>query len=140
MVKIGFVGYSGGKFDETKAIEIIDSIFDKIIEIAKQENEKDIVIISGATNMGIPKLVYERAVKDNLKTIGVMCKEGYTCELFPCDEIYALGNNWGDESDKFLSMLDVLFRIGGGPQSMAEIKKAKEMGIYVSEFELPEIK
>ncbi len=47
-----------------------------------------------------------------------------------------IGDEWGDESEKFLDSIDVLVRIGGGKQSMAEVKKAKEMGIKVIEHEL----
>lgn len=139
MTKIGFVGYSAGKFDKKEAQKIIDDIFTKLIKAAEEEKE-ELVIVSGATYMGIPGLIYDKASEYGLKTVGVMCKEGYDCDLYPCDEIYAVGDNWGDESETFINMLDIMYRIGGGPQSQNEVKKAKDKGILVIEFELPEIK
>lgn len=139
MIKIGFVGYSAGKFDKAEAQKIIDEIFSKLHEIAQEENE-ELAIVSGATYMGIPAMIYDKASEYELKTIGVMCKEGYDCDLYPCDEIYAIGDNWGDESETFINMIDIMYRIGGGPQSLEEVKKAKQKGIPVIEYELPEIK
>jgi hypothetical protein len=47
-----------------------------------------------------------------------------------------VGEQWGDESAAFLAAIDVLIRIGGGPQSLAEAARAKELGIRVIEREL----
>lgn len=132
-MNIGFVGYSATKFDESKAKTIITKVFDGI---EKVYNKEEITIVSGATNLGIPKLVYEEAKKRKLFTVGVMCKEGYECELFPCDVIYAYGDNWGDESKNFIEMIDVIIRIGGGEQSFNEVKMAKEQNKIVYEFDL----
>lgn len=135
-VKIGFVGYSGRPFDKDKAREIISNIFDEIRNLYKGNVE----IVTGATNLGIPALVYEEAVKQGYPTTGIMCKEGYTCELFPCDKIFAIGENWGDESETFIHYIDILYRIGGGKQSLDEVEKAKSLGKVVTEFELEELK
>ena len=69
-----------------------------------------------------------------------MCKEGYDCDLYPCDEIYAIGSDWGDESETFINIIDMMYRIGGGPQSLKEVDMAKKKGIPVIEYELDEIK
>ncbi|MNB98632.1 hypothetical protein D3C75_458880 [compost metagenome] len=132
MAYIGFVGYSSSKFNEQEAIKIIDDIF-------KDLNEKDI-IVSGGTSLGIPKLVYEKAKKLNMKTIGIMCKKGFEYDVFPVDQLIVTGVNWGDESEEFLSSIEVLYKIGGGNQSIEEAKKARKMGIDVHEFNLNEIK
>lgn len=141
-MNVGFVGYSAGKFDEAEAQKIIDEIFDKL-QGACEEGQllKDtIAVVSGATYMGIPAMIYDKASELGIKTIGVMCKDGYDCDLFPCDEVYAIGDNWGDESETFINMIDIMFRIGGGPQSLKEVQDAKQKGISVIEYELPEIK
>ena len=135
-MKIGFVGFSASKFDEAKAQKTIDLIFRSIIP----HFDDRIEIVSGTTYMGIPGMIYEEASKYGYKTIGVMCKEGYECDLYPCDEIYAIGDNWGDESKTFIKMIDILFRIGGGPQTLKEVEMAKARGIPVYEYELLEIK
>lgn len=131
---IGFVGYSAMKFDESKAKEIIHTIFESF------NDDEDYVIVSGATNMGIPKLVYEEAENYNMYLMGVMCKDGYTCELYPCDNILAVGNNWGDESETFIDLIEELYKIGGGPQSEKETKMALKKGLPVYEYELEPIK
>lgn len=131
---IGFVGYSAMKFDESKAKEIIHTIFKSF------NDDEDYVIISGATNMGIPKLVYEEAENYDMYLMGVMCKDGYTCELYPCDNILAIGNNWGDESETFIDLIDELYKIGGGPQSEKETEMALKKGIPVYEYQLESIK
>ena len=134
-MRIGFVGYSAGKYDVKKAQEIIDTIFNDI-----NKKYQNVEIVSGATYMGIPGQVYEKASEYSFKTIGFMCKEGYDCVLYPCDEIYAIGDNWGDESSFFITDIDMLYRIGGGKQSLEEVKVVKNLGKPVIEYELPEIK
>ncbi|MNN81117.1 hypothetical protein D3C81_1979060 [compost metagenome] len=96
--------------------------------------------MSGGTSLGIPKLVYEKAKKLNMKTIGIMCKKGFEYDVFPVDQLIVTGVNWGDESEEFLSSIEVLYKIGGGNQSIEEAKKARKMGIDVHEFNLNEIK
>jgi hypothetical protein len=140
-VNIGFVGYSDSKFDKKYAQKLIDAVFDKI------ENEfcntSELVnIITGATNLGIPKMVYDKANEENIRLgkrfnlVGVMAKEGYEYELYPCDIIYAYGKNFGDESKEFISMLDLFIKIGGGKQSIKELSMAKEKGIPTIEYSL----
>ena len=60
-INIGFVGYSDTSFDEKKARDIISDIFNIILKKYCNEDNMDIKIniITGATNLGIPKLVYE---------------------------------------------------------------------------------
>ena len=136
-IKIGFVGYSISKFSEKQANKILNDIFDEI-KAKYADKHYNIEIVTGATALGIPKLVYEHASKYNYKLIGIMCKDGYTCELYPCDEIYAIGNNWGDESPTFINYIDILYKIGGGPQSINEAKMAREQNKIVYEYDLPQ--
>jgi len=131
MKSIGFIGYSAMKFDENEAKKIIKNIF------ASFDDNEEYAIVSGATNMGIPKLVYEEANRhENMSLIGVMCKDGYTCELYPCDTIIAVGENWGDESETFIDLIEELYKIGGGPQSEKELKMALDAGLPTYEFKL----
>jgi len=131
---VGFVGYSTMKFDENKAKEVIHNIFKSF------NDDEDYIIVSGATNMGIPKLVYEESENyTNVYLVGIMCKDGYNYELYPCDNILAIGDNWGDESKTFIELIDELYKIGGGSQSENEKKMALEKGIPVWEYELEPI-
>ena len=137
MIRIGFVGFSDKKFDKQKAVEFIK---DALNDLTEDHKKKDIQIVSGLTNLGIPALVYKEAEERGYYTIGVACKKAEEFECYDCDERIIVGDNWGDESEKFLDSIDVLVRIGGGKQSIAETKKAKEMGIKVVEHDLEETK
>lgn len=134
--KIGIVGYSATKFDEWKAKNILYKVFDDIIS----KYGKDAIIVSGGTMYGIPKMAYFMASNLGLKTIGIICEKGLEDNLFPgLDDIIVEGKDWGDESKKFIENIDVLYRIGGGPQSIKEVEMAKKKGIPVIEYELEKI-
>lgn len=130
---VGLVGYSGTLFDEKKATDIIKKAFEKIHNslVGKQP-----VLVSGLTNLGIPKIGYEIATEMGWKTVGVSAEEALDYELFAVDKKIIVGKLFGEESEKFISMLDCLIRVGGGPQSMKETEMAKEKKIPVHEFEL----
>ena len=131
-MRVGVVGYSTQKFDVKKAIEIIREVFD---DIARKYGN-NITIVSGLTAMGIPLLAYKEAKRRGWKTVGVTCEKANEYEQFPVDEKIIVGEEWGDESETFLSMIDVLVRIGGGKQSHKETQMAKERGISVIEYDL----
>jgi hypothetical protein len=129
-MKIGIIGYSAQKFDEDKAREIINMLYDS------NKNIPNITIVSGLTNIGIPKIAYEEAVKRDWKTVGIACEKANDYEIFPVDKKIIVGDDWGDESNTFLNSIDVLVKIGGGEQSKKEFEHAKEMGLKVFEFSL----
>jgi hypothetical protein len=131
-MNIGFIGYSASKFDSDKAYKIIRNIFKNKIDPL----DKDIKIVSGATNLGIPKIVYEIADKKNYYTIGIMCSKGFNYEMFDVNKLYVEGNEWGEESELFLDTIDILFKVGGGEQSKKELNKAKKRGIKTFEYDL----
>lgn len=131
MAFVGIVGFSGGKFDEDKASKIIDEIFSQL-------NRND-VIVSGGTALGIPLMAYNKAKSLGMETIGIMCSKGFEYDVFDVDKMIVVGDDWGDESKEFLSSIEILYRIGGGKQSFEEVKEAKKMGIDVHEFDLDRI-
>ncbi len=130
-MNIGIIGYSIQKFNEKKAREMINNIYDSF-----EKHIDNLVIVSGLTDLGIPKIAYEEAVKRNYKTIGIACQKAKEYELFPVDEKIIIGEEWGDESNTFLKYIDILIKIGGGEQSKKEVEQAKENGIKVYEFKL----
>jgi predicted Rossmann-fold nucleotide-binding protein len=132
-MKIGFIGFSAQKFDEEKARNIIRK--------SMMFLDLNYEVVSGATNMGIPKLVYEEAKRKGMKTIGIIPKEGMNYELFPqLDQLIVEGENWGEESERFLFMIDSLVMIGGGEQPKKEYKRAQEMGIPCRSYPLHPLK
>ena len=132
-IVIGVVGYSGQKFDEAEASSLLSKAFDQIVT---ENPDKEIRVASGYTNVGIPALAYKEAVRRGWKTIGIACAKAFSYDRFPCDDVLIIGTNWGDESQEFLETSDVLVRVGGGKQSLAEVATAKSMGKRVHEFEL----
>ena len=132
MIKVGVVGYSANKFDIEKAKNIIKEVFDSF----EKKYGKEVVIVSGLTALGIPLLAYKEAKKRNWKTIGIACKKANEFEQFPVDKKIIIGEEWGDESETFISMIDILIRIGGGKQSHNEVRMAKSKGIPVIEYDL----
>lgn len=136
-VFVGIMGYSGQKFDIDRAKQLLCEAFSLIEE--KYPN-RQIAVVSGYTNLGIPALAYAEATKRGWETIGVACSKAKEYEVFPCNKVYIVGENWGDESPVFLDMCKVFVRVGGGGQSLRECAQAKEDGKTVYEYELEAIK
>lgn len=133
MINIGLVGYSSQKFDEDEAKDLIKEAFDWVEEEYKG---KTFCVVSGLTDMGIPALGYREADKRGWTTTGVAPEASKEFDYYDVDEIIIEGEDWGEESDKFLSMIDVFVKIGGGKQSKEEFSKAKEKGIKTWEGKL----
>lgn len=130
-MKIGIVGYSSQSFDQAKATQLLIKALLEDIGV-----DQNTVIVSGYTDLGIPNLAYTLALIHGWKTVGIACAKAKDYECFPCDEVQIVGENWGEESETFLNYIDVLVRVGGGKQSFAEVKRAKELGIPTFEYEL----
>lgn len=131
-LRVGIVGYSAQSFDRDYARAILINQLRSL----KIKEGRNIEVVSGLTWLGIPGLAYEVATALDLRTVGIACKKARNYECFPCDEVFLIGEDWGQESDMFLSSIDMLIRIGGGKQSHAECARAKAKGIPVVEFEL----
>lgn len=132
-MRIGVCGYSAQRFDEESAHKIL-------VETLEQYKDKDPIIVSGLTNLGVPAIAYWLANAEGYKTIGIACKKAVKYDCFPCDQVHLIGEEWGDESETFLAAIDVLIRVGGGNQSKKECAKAKELGILTIEYELEALK
>ena len=133
LLRVGVVGYSGQKFEEKIATAMLENAFARL---DYEYDPEHIEIVSGLTALGVPKLSYEVATKLGYLTRGVACKLANDYPCFDCDVVEIIGENWGDESEHFLSTIDVLVRIGGGKQTMAETNIAKERGIAIMEYDL----
>jgi len=122
-IKVGVVGFS----DEKKILsesQVTSYLYQglKDLDIVLSDN---IEIVSGLTNMGVPKLAYEFAKENNFKTVGISAKEALKYDCFPVDLEVIEGDHFGDESNVFLRYCDYLIKIGGGYQSINEYKKFK---------------
>lgn len=133
-IKIGVVGYSAQKFEETEAVRMLREAYDSI---NSQYADKLKVVVSGLTDLGIPALAYREAISRNWRTMGIACSKAKDYDCFPVDEEIIVGSEWGDESQTFLESLDVLVRVGGGKQALRETVQFRESGKPVLEYNLP---
>jgi len=134
-MKLGIVGYSSGKFDEDQAkIMILKGIMQAELETDKMISE----LVSGLTDQGIPGLAYHLVEDMDIRTVGIACSKASDYECFPVDQEIIVGDDWGDESETFLDYIDALVRVGGGDQSLSEVKQFKKLkpNALVVEFEL----
>lgn len=136
-LRVGVVGYSGQKFDEEKAGKFLDEAFGII---AKRYPQREVRMVSGWTNLGIPKLAYERAVERGWQTEGISTMKAFEFERFDVDVWRIVGDDWGAESPAFLHSIDVLIRVGGGGQALREAEAAKRLNLPILEYDLPALK
>tara|TARA_B100000508_G_C11447650_1_gene272288 strand:+ start:1071 stop:1499 length:429 start_codon:yes stop_codon:yes gene_type:complete len=136
IVRVGLAGYCPpSKFDEDEAGHMITDAFNYI---ESQFPDHFVYLVSGWTNVGIPALGYAEATKRGWSTVGVASNKAFDFELFPVNHAYAVGKNWGDESERFLSEIECMIRIGGGEQSMRETAIVRERGQLTLEYNLPQ--
>ena len=113
--RVGVLDTLGGgeNFDEEQARRYLLEVFKKI----KAKEGLNVEIVSGWTWGGVSGLAYEIATAFDWNTVGVACSKVKDSECFPCDRVIIVGSNWGDESDQFLSSIDLLIKVGGDHQS-----------------------
>jgi len=132
-LRVGVVGYSAKKFDKVKAMGDIKEAYDKI---EKKFPGREIEIVSVLIDLGIPALAYREALKRGWRTVGIACSLAKDYDCFPVDDKIIIGEEWGDESAKFLDSIDALIRIGGGGQAINETNETKRRNKYVIEYDL----
>ena len=132
-IKIGVIGFSDEtKYKSSAGKKAVKDSFDNLQLLFPKKN---IVIVSGLSNVGIPKLAYEEAVSRKWKTVGIAPKEVENYELFAVDEKIIVGDKFGDESKKFIDYIDILVKIGGGKQSEKECDMATEGNIPIMKMD-----
>ncbi len=134
-LRVGVVGYSTQPFDQTQALRLIRQAFDTVVGRYPQAT---ITVVSGLTNLGVPRLGYEEAARRGWRTAGVTLEYRLHRQdpLFPVDERIIVVGRRGDDSPIFLATIHVLVRIGGGPLSLAETAAFKQVGRPVIEYDL----
>ena len=133
-LNIGVVGYSGQKFNEEEAKRLLNEGLDAAL--ADNPTATSINLVSGLTDVGIPALAYRIAAERGWETTGVACAKAKEYDCFAVTTQTIVGDNWGDESKTFLAACDVIVRVGGGRQSLAEVAEFAQNGGKVYEFDL----
>lgn len=136
---VGVSGYFDQKFDEEEARELLEDALEDIEKEYLDSGEyDDIIVVSGLTNYGMPKVAYQVADYKGYGTMGIAPQEvndtGY--ELYPVDEIIYSGESFGDEIERYIETIDVFVRVGGGAQTQMELELAEEEDISVIEYDL----
>lgn len=130
-LNVGVVGYSEQNFNRGRAKEHLKDAFDKV----EEDFSGTPSIVSGLTDVGIPSLAYREASSRGWHTVGIACIKAETgrYDCYPVDNkiVRDEWEEWGDESEAFLSRIDVLIRVGGGSQTRDEIGKARQRGIKI---------
>ena len=141
LIKYGVVGFSRNQFDQQKAYQILETIFE---QIRLKHPDKIIEIVSGYTNSGIPKIAYELADKFGFTTVGFSAKQALKVRsgVYSVKKVILKGERFGDESEDFVHYIDALIRVGGGKQSRHEtdlfkkLHSNKSMNSFLKEFEV----
>ncbi len=136
-IKVGVVGYCPpSEFDEVEARRLIRLFYDQI----EQTNpDAMFACVSGLCDVGVLHIAYEEAVRRGWRTVGFTSERAKTCghPLFPVDEEIIIGKEWGDESADFVLYIDMIIRIGIGPQSVREAMTCRVSGKRAYESDLP---
>jgi len=124
-MKIGVVGFSRSSFDKKTAILKLRNILEFL---AEGKNPKEIEVVSGYTNMGVPRIAYRLADDMGLVTVGFSAQQALRIRagVYPVQKKILVGERFGDESEAFIEYIDILIRIGGGPQSRHETALFKQ--------------
>ncbi|HSX01292.1 MAG TPA: hypothetical protein VLF67_03540 [Candidatus Saccharimonas sp.] len=135
--RVGVVGYCPpSEFDEAEARRLLRVAFDAIEQLRAG---RPVAIVSGLSDVGVLAIAYRQAASRGWKTVGVASKKTLNYPSFPVDERHIVGENWGDESPTFLSMIHAIIRIGGGEQSLREQEACQAAGKLVFAYELPRL-
>jgi hypothetical protein len=131
-LRLGVVGFSSKNFDQVTAKKYVKEGIEKILT-AEGVAPDEVELVSGLTNMGVPKLSYELAVAMKLRTVGISAAKAKRFSRFPVDEVIYSGKDFGDESPVFIAYITHLLRVGGGKQSRKEVELFKEKLVSSSE-------
>jgi len=125
ILKIGIVGFSRNQFDKKRARTILTELFD---DLKKKHPKKEIEIVSGYTNSGVPKIAYELADQFQFTTVGYSANQALKVKsgVYSVNKVILRGEKFGDESEAFVDYIDGLIRVGGGKQSRRETQMFKD--------------
>jgi hypothetical protein len=148
-LRIGVVGFSKPDFDHAHATALLEqsmSTFLQYFAITPEYAE----VVSGLTDAGVPRIAYQYAVANGMKTVGISASKALhvASGVFKVNLQILEGAEFGDESERFIDYIDVLIRIGGGPQSRREaamfVQKCAhrkwQIALRLVEHELPYFK
>ncbi|MFT3736843.1 MAG: hypothetical protein QM776_17835 [Rhodocyclaceae bacterium] len=128
-LRIGVVGFSQPEFDHDLARSLLEAAICKAIaQFGHDGLASEIEVVSGLTSMGVPLIAYQLARARGFRTVGISAKQALRVKagVFAVDACLIEGEAFGDESSLFVSYIDCLIRVGGGPQSHKEVSMFRQ--------------
>lgn len=140
---VGVAGFSGQwapaklEADPTlkAAADAATTALREYLKRLKGEHGDKLVISSGATMEGVPKIIYDICAQEGITAMGVACEKAFNYPLGTMKYLVIEGQNWGDESPSFLKTSDELVLLGGGGQAKREAIAASQEGKKIAVFQ-----
>jgi len=134
-LRVGLVGSSNEAFDHEAARFVLNAIFDSLAIQWTPHAPASLALVGGLTDVGLCAIGYRLARDRSWSTRGVAAFAALSHAWFEVDQALFAGDQWGDESQSFLNEIDVLVRVGGGPQARREEAMARARGLAVLAIE-----
>lgn len=103
--------------------------------IEKSTHGLKLVLSSGATNEGVPKIIDDFCEKLGIDAMGVTSAKAFDYPLGKMKYLIVQGDDWGAESSTFLATSDEILLLGGGGQAKREAIAAETEGKMVTVFQ-----
>jgi len=125
---VGVTGFSGQWSDQKIASDqtiredalAATSLIRDHLEALKAQYGSRLVLSSGATMEGVPKIIYQLCEQLGIDAMGVTSAKAIDYQLGKMRYLVVEGDDWGQESATFLRTSDELIMIGGGGQAKRE--------------------
>lgn len=139
---VGVIGFSGqwgqGKIDadpQIKAnVEAATKALEEELLSLKNTHGQSLIVSSGATMEGVPKIIYDLCAKHGIAAMGVACEKAFDYPLGKMKYLIVEGQDWGAESETFLKTSDEILMLGGGGQAKREAIAAVTLGKSLTVF------
>lgn len=140
---VGVTGFSGQWSEEKIAASAelagdvkaaYGALGEKLDALKVQYGDK-LVVSSGATNEGVPKIIYDLCSSKGIAAMGVTSAKAAEYQLGEMKYLIVMGNDWGEESPTFLNTSDEFLMLGGGGQAKREAIAAATLGKTVTIFQ-----
>lgn len=140
---VGVTGFSGqwapAKIEADPALKATvnaatTALTDHLKRLKETYGDK-LILSSGATMEGVPKIIYDVCEREGITAMGVTCSKAFKYSLGKMDYLIVEGDEWGAESPTFLKTSDEILILGGGGQAKREAIAAGQEGKQVSVFQ-----
>jgi hypothetical protein len=122
---VGIVGSIATKYTQ-EAYETIFALLDQILP----PNVK-LALATGFTDIGINRIAHRWAWERGIPVIGVACDKCWEHPVWIVHHKIIVGKEWGEESERFVSILNALVQFSETPQANKEAEMALTKGIKV---------